>query len=184
MGGVPSVNAANVQLTRRAHDQLVGADVVARALATLPRDDVDAYTTATTLGWVPVRIVDDVTRAVAVASGWPAERLSREAAASSVEALMLGLWRVMLRFTSDEALIARTPLLYAKTYNVGQLESTFPRPGLAEVTQSGWPGITDLQVIGLASGIETVLRCAGREHPKVVPKRTPSGAFFTATWHR
>lgn len=179
----PSVNGANVILSRRALETLVGAEVVARALASLPQEIVEPYTSVTTVGWVPVRSVDAVTTAVAEAApGWTAERLSADSARIGVEALMKGLWRVILRFTSDEALVARTPLLYSKTYNVGQLESAIPRPGHAEVVHSGWRGITDLQIAGLAAGIETVLRCAGRRDATVAGKRTPTGAFFACTW--
>jgi hypothetical protein len=179
------VNATNVLLTRRVHESLVGADVVARAIASLPRETAEAWENAGTVGWVPVACVDDVTRAVAAhAPGWTPERLGAESARRSVEMLMKTLWRIMLRFTSDEALVARTPLLYSKTFNVGRLESAFPRPGVAEVVHAGWPEITDLQVIGLANGIEAVLDCAGRASPKVVWRRTASGVLFLASWSR
>jgi hypothetical protein len=179
----PSVNGTNVVLARRAMEALVGADVVARAIASLPRETAEAYTSVG-LGWVPVTVVDTVLGAIASEAGWSAERLTRESSRASVETLLGGLWRVMLRFTSDEALIARTPLLYSKTFNVGRLESEFLSMRHAEVTQSGWPGISDLQLIGVATGIETVLRCAGRQDVKVICKRTPPGASFTATWSR
>lgn len=135
---------------------------MARALAGLPQETADAYTSVTPVGWVPVRDVDAVTIAVAEASTrWTAERLTQESARIGVEQLLKGLWRVMLRFTSDEALVARTPLIYSKTFNVGHLESRISRPGSAELVHSGWPPIPDLQLLGLAGGIETVLRCAG-----------------------
>lgn len=179
------MSGANIILTRRALETLVGAELVARALASLPRESAEAYTGVTPVGWVPVRIVDAVTQAVAAAaasSEWTPERLSEESARLGVESLMKGLWRVILRFTSDEALVARTPLIYSKTFNVGRLESIIPRPGIAEVTHSGWATITDLQIVGLGAGIQTVLRCAGRKDAKVSVKRTPTGAFFTGTW--
>jgi hypothetical protein len=179
----PSVNGTNVVLSRRVMESLVGADVVARAIASLPREVTEAYENVG-VGWVPVPVVDAATHAIARQSGWTAERLVRESARQSVETLLRGLWRVMLRFTSDEALMARTPLLYSKTFNAGRLESRFENARHADVTQSGWPGISDLQLLGLATGIETVLRCAGRIDAKVIWKRTPTGASFTATWSR
>jgi hypothetical protein len=179
----PCVNAANVVLTRRAHEQLVGTELVTSALASLPRETVEAYTRSTIVGWVPVNVIDDVTIAICRATtAWTPERLQAESSRHSVEALLRGLWKVMLRFTSDDALIARTPLLYSRTFDTGRLESSFPRPGHADVVQSGWPTISDLQVIGLSAGIETVLRCADRAHPRVTSKRTPTGVTFVATW--
>ncbi len=179
----PSVNGANVILNRRALETLVGVEVVARALASVPHELSDAYANVTAVGWVPVRAVEAVVGAVAAAEpAWTPERLCQETARFAVQNLMNGLWRVILRFTSDSALVARTPLLYSKTYNVGRLESIIPRPGIAEVTQSGWPEITDLQLVSLAAGIETVLRCAGRSDARVTFKRTPMGASFTGLW--
>ena len=54
--------------------------------------------------------------------------------------------------------------------------------GAATLTQSGWPEISDLQIIGVAAGVETVLRCAGREGVKLTWRRTPTGVEISATW--
>lgn len=179
----PSINGANVIQTRRALERLAGADVVARALASVPADTAEAYTAITPIGWVTVRDVDAVTHAVAALSPeWTAERLAREAARVGVENLVNGLWRVMLRFTSDEALVKRTPLFYSKTFNIGELSSVIPRPGTAELVQSGWPAITELQLAGLGGGIETVIRCAGRKDATVSWTRTSTGARYSARW--
>lgn len=162
--------------------ELVGAEVVARALTSLPADARETYESATSVGWVPLPAVDAMMAAVARESGWDPSRLSYETSRVSVERLLRGLWRVILRFTSDEALVARTPLIYSKTFDTGRLESRIPRPGHAEVVQSGWVDIPDVHLVGLAGGIDAALRAAGRANVRVTWKRTPTGAAFTATW--
>lgn len=162
--------------------ELVGAEPVARALASLPAPAREAYESATSVGWVPVPAVDAFMAAVAKESGWELSKLAYESSRRSVERLLGGLWRVILRFTSDEALVARTPLIYSKTFDTGRLESRIPRSGHADVVQSGWPEIPDVHLIGLAAGIDAALRSAGRENVKVAWRRTATGASFTATW--
>ena len=50
------------------------------------------------------------------------------------------IWRVMLRFTSDEALVARTAMIYSRTRDTGELSSRVIAPGRAEVTLRSYPG--------------------------------------------
>lgn len=63
-----------------------------------------------------------------------------------------------------------------------QLEARIERPGRADLSLSGWPGVPRTELVGLATGIETVLRCAGRSEVKVDWDRRPDGAAFVATW--
>ena len=55
--------------------------------------------------------------------------------------------------TSDEALIKRTPLIYARSRNTGQLSSRLVAPQHSEVQLSGWPEVSDrtLRTIGMCS---------------------------------
>lgn len=46
----PSINGANVIQTRRALEELVGRDVVSRALESVPPETAEAYTTVTPVG--------------------------------------------------------------------------------------------------------------------------------------
>lgn len=180
----PRLSGANVVEARKALVKLLGADVVTRAIAALPDGDREIYGLATAVGWVPLSITENVLVNCAERAHWPLDLLASETARVATETLVTGLWRVLLRFTSDSALVSRTPLLYSKTYDTGSLSSDLPGGGRATITLTGWPDIPELQILSLGSGIATVLRCAGREQVRLTPQRTSTGVVYTGSWTR
>lgn len=179
--GEPALAGVNVIQARKALVKLIGEAAVARAIARLPPADRQRYEEATAVSWVPLRVVTALTTLYAEEAGWTEERVARESARLVTEELMNGLWRVLLRFTSDEAIISRTPVIYGKTYNVGELTSEIIG-NRAVVTLTRWPTIPDTQIVGLGGGIETVLRCAGRKDVRMSWRRTPAGATYELSW--
>jgi len=95
---------------------------------------------------------------------------------------MRTLWRVLLRFTSAEALITRTPILYARARNIGRLEARTVAPGLAELTLTEWPGASERSIRTLAVSVETILTIAGRRNVKVGWRLTVDGAAYRVSW--
>jgi hypothetical protein len=89
---------------------------------------------------------------------------------------------MLIRLTSDEALVRRTPAYYSRAFNIGTLASTIPEPGRVSLTLSGFPGAPDFSLRGVAWGIETVMTVAGRKNVRVVYTRTGDGASFNGTW--
>jgi hypothetical protein len=57
-----------------------------------------------------------------------------------------------------------------------------PENGVAHIHQTGWSDMTDLDFIGLATGIETVLRLAGRDEVHVKWDGTAPHIHYVATW--
>ena len=107
-----------------------------------------------------------------------ADRLARV----TVERSFTTVWRVMLRFTSDEAIISRTPAFYAKSRSVGQMATRILVPGKSESIVSGFPTIPERDIVILAASIETVIALAGRKDVKSVGERTRDGARFLTRW--
>jgi hypothetical protein len=89
---------------------------------------------------------------------------------------------MLLRLTTDSALIARTPVLFGKSYNRGRLIAAIPKPGLGEIRLVDWPDPPEWPVRGTRIGIETVLRVAGRVDVRVEGQRTATGAHYQARW--
>jgi hypothetical protein len=184
MGDVPSMAGTTVLGTRRVFEEMVGGDRVLRALGRLEAEERDTYASVGTLSWVPITIVDAVLFAVAAESGISHEKLLEESTRKTQERLLHTVYRVLMRLTTDEALISRTPTFYGKTYNTGKLTSTFPAPGEAVVTLTEWPMMPETQIRGLGYGIETTLRCAGRKDARAVSKRAPEGAVYHCSWKK
>lgn len=181
---VPLVAGSNLQISRRVARKLVGDEAFERALAVMTPEVREAYMESTVLSWVPAAHIDQAMEDVARAAGMTAEELVVDVTRIAQEEMLHTVYRILMRITTDEALIGRTNTFYSKVYDTGTLSSVFPAPGRANVTLTGWPTISTVQIAGLGAGIETTLRCAGRKEARVHGKRTPEGAFYTCTWRK
>jgi hypothetical protein len=178
----PSAAGATIQGLRRALEEIVGVNVVASALKKVPakvREDFDPVTPMT---WVPLTSSNMVVEYIAAEACRNSDDLMDEAVRRTAEQMFRTSWRLLLRFTTDHALIARTPVIYSKWRNIGALESNLLAQGRSEILLSGWPGVSERNVRTLAVSIETVLRLAGRRAVRIEYTRTPDGARYLAFW--
>jgi len=88
--------------------------------------------------------------------------MQAEVVRAGVERTFSGVWRVLLRLSSDDALIKRTAMLYAKACDRGKMSAALVAPGRVRLTLTEWPEIPDLGAIALAAGIEAMLSVVGR----------------------
>lgn len=159
-----------------------GADEVARCIDELP-DDIRKEMQGVIAGaWVPLRAYDAFYRAFADRMGVDIAELHTEMSRQSVERTFKTMWRLLLRLTSDAALVSRTPILYSRAYTKGQLKTVSFTPGVAEIELEGWPNPPDIVLRGTRIAIETVLRLSGRDAVKITVERAPDGAKMRATW--
>ncbi len=153
-----------------------------RVLGRVDPETRQLWTGATPVGWLPIAVLERVFGETAVELGRTISDLHSEVARVSIERTMRTLWRMLLRLTSDQALISRTPVIYAKSYNRGRLLAEIPRSGHAEVKLVDWPTVPDWPLRATRIGIETVLRIAGREGVEVSYTRDATGAAYVASW--
>ena len=167
---------------REAVCEAVGEQIIERALARVPEETRTRYQFATTMGWVPISTMETVFGAIADEVGRSLDELHESVARRSIERTMQTVWRVLLRFTSDRALVSRAPVLFAKAYNRGRLEASFPKDCLAELRLYDWPDPPAWPLRATRIGIETALRLGNRKNVVVRATRAAGGALFTATW--
>ena len=74
--------------------------------------------------------------------------------------------------TTDGALVSRTPVIFARSYNRGRLESRIVAPGRGEVKLHDWPNAPDWPLRGTRVGIEVGLSVAGRRNVQATCTRT------------
>jgi hypothetical protein len=178
----PRVSGAVLLDQHRVMEEIAGKDVVKAAMAKLDPEQRSEYESLLPVSWCSVTTANAVVTAVARECGRNASALQAEVVRVGVERTLKSIWRIILRFTWDDALISRTPMIYSKTYDRGELKAKMAYPGRAEVDLVGWPTVPQLDIEGLATGIETVLRVAGRRDVKVNWERRPGGVFYVATW--
>lgn len=178
----PRLAAQSARDIRWALEQTLGVEVVARALATLPAHVKRQYVEPEPLAWVPYDVVVACHDAIAREAGTTMEDMLERAVPLAVERAFRTVWRVLLRFTSDAALVARTPLLYSKTRSKGAMSARAIGPGEGAAEVTGWPAMPPRDVRAIALSIATVMRLAGRADVAVDGEATPDGARYRIRW--
>jgi hypothetical protein len=151
-------------------------------LTLLPETTRQTFVALTPVAWMPVHEVNLAYEAMASLSKVPVEQLAAELARESTRRTLHTVWRVLLRFTTDEALAMRAPILYAKTFDTGQATSVFERGKRARVNVTGFRDMPMLSVLTLGVGIETVFVIAGRPEARVQSTRKEAGVEYLVTW--
>jgi hypothetical protein len=142
--------------------ELAGEELLESIVRALPRDQREEYEGLTLLSWCRHTTATEVVVRVGAALGKRPEVFQAEVVRAGVERLFGGIWKVLLRISSDDALIKRTAVLYAKACDRGRMSAESIAPGRVKLTLSEWPDVPDLGIIALAAGIDSVLRVVGR----------------------
>jgi hypothetical protein len=182
--GEPRLIGQSLMDVRWAFAQVLGEELVRRAIASLPPDVSDAYVHATAVSWVPYSVVTAAHEAIARESGLGLEQLYERAVPLAVERSFGSVWRIFLRFTSDAALIARTPIMYAKSRSRGTMTSTLVAPGEAVVEVADFPEIPERDILALAISIRSLLSVAGRQSVTCDGERNRAGARWRLRWKK
>jgi hypothetical protein len=179
---VPRASGALIAKERRVLEGIVGEQTVRKALDRLPTDLREEYESITPLTKIPTDTVERVYEAVADEAGRDVFRMHRDVVRTGVEQALKSIWRVLLRFTGDEALVRRTPLFFSRGLSKGTLEAKMVESGKAEIRLTGWAKVSAMQINGIAAATEAILTCAGRRGVRVESHRTLDGACLIATW--
>jgi len=166
----------------RSLEDVVGVESVAKGLASAPPELRQQFEGLTAVSWLPNTTLNALIDAVGKAAGTDPEAMIDVAVRSAIGRALKTVWRMFLRITSDDALIARTPVIFSKARNVGHLTSRICAPGMAEITLAACPDLTPRQMRTFGIGIEEVVRLAGRRDPIVTSMRTADGAVYRLTW--
>ena len=179
---MPSTSGVSVLDVLHAAEQIVGKQVFAQACERLPQSLRDEMSTITAVSWVPNTLLIEVMRAVARESQRDTEDLVAAAIRGATTRTFTTVWRTLLRFTTDEALLKRAPLMYARSRNCGKLSARMLSPGVAEVTVTEYPNLTPPELRSLGVGIQCILELAGRRDVQVSCERKPDGGRYVFRW--
>jgi hypothetical protein len=160
-----------------------GEHRVERALARLSPERRDEFASALPSTWLRLDTVEAVYEAMAAELGREVASVHFEVGRLAVERTLKTVWRLLLRFTTDAALLARTPVIFGRSFDRGHLSAVIDKPGHAWLTLAGWPNLPEFPIRSACNGIATVLQLAGRKDPHAdVVERRPDGALLVAYW--
>jgi hypothetical protein len=177
----PSIYGAVIAQTRAVLKEQIGREAYDAALALLPPADADLYANSNALDWVPIRVIEAVARAAGEVTGREWQALNDEVSRIGSRRAFGTVWRVFLRFTSDEALMTRGPTIFGKTYSHGRVLLEFSEHCTARIVLE-WPNAPELVVRTLRVAIEELLAAGGRTRVKVTSERHARGASFHCLW--
>jgi len=179
---IPSVSGTLIHSLVEVAREKLGYNVVASGFASAPGNAGALVVAATPGQWLPVAAVESAFESVAKAAGRDLPSLHVELARIGVERAFRRFWRILLKVTSDAALVSRTPVIFAKSYNRGRLVPAIVAPGRGHVELVDWPHAPEWPVRGTRVGIEAALTIAGRQNAHAEVRRSPTGAVYTVTW--
>jgi hypothetical protein len=179
---VQCVSGVSLMHFRDAVAKLFGREVIVRGAARLAPEERAQLEALSAIGWVPVETLAHAVDAWAEAAGVSAEELTVRGVREATRQSFATVWRVLLRLTTDDALVARAPLLYARVRNAGTLGVTALGARDAQLALTGWRDSTERQLLSLAVSFETILELTGRPHARCTFKRTSDGGTFRLRW--
>jgi hypothetical protein len=164
--------------------ELYGDAPVDEAIAALPETERREVAEMVYGGWCNVATVTALKTELARRVGEGPLTLQRRVVARGTEKTLHGLWRFFLSRLSDPWLMKFSPLIYSKAFDRGVLVVERIAAGRADVVVQGWPQMPDLDCVGLAAAIETVLTLARRDRPRLTWMRRGAEVRFAAVWTR
>lgn len=178
----PCLGANNADSLRSSMHALFGPSVVSAALAKLPVDARDEFTNFLTVGWVRSATIESVVHGVAEQLGRTPDSVYDELMRHGAQRWFKLKWKLLLGLVGDEAIVARSGMVYAHTRNTGELRGKLVAPGRAELVLTDWPGVPPRSARNFAIGIEMILKASGRVDPSVHFVASPEGGCFHCTW--
>src|SRR5690242_15329911 len=110
----PSVSGALACALRDVVLEIAGKEKIAAGLSKAPPRARASYEAMTSVGWVPIDTMETVFSAIAAELDTTVGELHTRVAKISIERTMLTLWRMLLRITTDHALVSRTPTIFGR----------------------------------------------------------------------
>ena len=159
-GSPAGISGTVLRANRAALATLVGERLLREVFGRDPR--FAFWNEATGLGWHDASAIEESLRALAAAAGRDAEELNAEATRIGAAQSFRTVWRVLLRFTSDDALVSRVDVMYRRAFNTGRMIYEPEGEGRSTLRLLDWPDAPRIHMLGLAAGIEVMLHLAAR----------------------
>jgi hypothetical protein len=178
----PRVSGAVILKQIESMVRLYGRDTYDRALARLPDEPRREIGELLAISWIPAATAQRLKDAVGALAGCTSQEVQVQVVRASLGQIISVFWQFLLRHVSDEALVKRTPLLYSRTFDRGELVAQVIEPGHASFELLGWPDVSDYDALGLATGIAFVLEHTGRKGAASRWSRSEGRVRFEVSW--
>ena len=159
-----------------------GRAVIDRDMARLTEEQAATVRATISASWMDVHTVAAFKNAVAHELGVDPLDFQRDIVRRALGDTINKMWRVLLQSLWDSAIVKRTPILYSKAFERGELKLEQIGKGEATFVLSGWPDMPEYDCIGLGAGMEALLEYSGRRGAVVRWERQAPLLRFRARW--
>ena len=159
-----------------------GQDTYERAVATLTPASQQEIASLINVSWIDVGIPMELKNAVAREVGMDSLDFQRWVVRAASERTISKFWRALLSLASDHAIAKRTPILYRKAFDRGELAVADVGKGRATYELRGWPSMPEYDAVGLATGLEVAFLFLNRRNGRVRSTRQGDAVLFHASW--
>jgi hypothetical protein len=160
----------------------LGADVVARAKATLPQELQRVFEDVLPISWIEAATFMELKNAIAREVGRDPIEFQKWVVKTAIGRTVGKFWRALLARVWDSAIVKRAPIIYSKTFDVGEATVISFENGRAELVVTGWPDMPEYDAVGLATGMEALLEYSGRHGAHVKFARKGEKMSFSLSW--
>jgi hypothetical protein len=162
---------------KRAMVRLAGPDALARVVARLPEERRQELIELSLFGWCRCSTLNIVLAEVAHEAGRDVDAFVHDVVRESFGVVLRTVWRLLARFTSEESIVMRAPLLYSRALDRGRPRAYVQGAGhlVLEITERA--DLSHIDVVSIGAAIEAVLELSGRK-VRVVPQRIPFGVRY------
>ena len=181
---VEHISGAMVRSHIAALQTRVGPALYDQLFNQLGREDQEDLRLVTPLSWVRIDALERLYTLLAPSQKLSVAELHTQIASQVVGQAVTTIWRALLRLTSDNLLVSKTPVIFKRAYQQGSAKVIKSQPREAEIEVQDWPEMSEFALRGLRVGIESTLRAAGRSNPRGVGRRTREGAIIRLEWDR
>ena len=163
---------------RKALIELNGQAAYDAALKRMPPAALDEYESVTPFSWCANTTLMAMTEAMAKETGKSREEITVQMVTRGTEITFSGVWRILMRITTPDAMLRRVATLRRKSCNRGEIIPERLTSGHVLLRLIDWPQMPANNALGMAAGIETIMRLTGRKDPKVKWSRVDGEVHF------
>lgn len=178
----PRIAGTMVLQHRQVMEERFGKARVTNALGALREQQRTELAQALPANWIRLDAFQALYDAVSRETGVGLDELHSAVTRESTSRTVRTVWRMLLRLSTDQTLVTRTPEMYKKAFSIGQVQSRLVEAGRSENVLTGWPQVPDFVLRQVRVATEEVLVLAGRSEIGVQVERRPDGAQYTVTW--
>ena len=162
--------------------RMIGPAALEQALAKIEPELREELQNASMLSWCTQRALSALHERCSDIANIELDRFVTDVVKGSMKLTFGGVWKILFKVTSDEAIVRRAGILYSRSTTRGRLIAEITGKGRALIRLVDYPDIPHISVVATAASIEAALSVSERTQPRVAWKRVGNEIHYDVRW--